>query len=384
MLTLPLPLTQTGEIISFIWLKLNFDNLLVLMQNREPLKDCYRCVRKQRSLITINLKMLANICSSSGLLLDLSIRGCFCPLSEKPPHTQTPLYQTENEKVQLVLMKWYYFGTCFINKLHCTYSVVDASCQQQVKGHLVTLQRHDPSLSWYVCVCRYYVCVAILIYFLPLLVMGCAYLVVGLSLWASEIPGDSSDRYKEQLTAKRKVVKMMIVVVCTFALCWLPYHVYFLLHQFFPEMSEEAFIQQVYLAIMWLAMSSTMYNPIIYCCLNDRFRAGFRQAFRCCPCVTQTAYEGLELKSTRYFQTQTSVYKGSRMETTVSTVLHAGEDAEQPKVKVTGGHGPAGAAFGGKPHRSSLDLTSNGSSIRSVSKTVSEASSFFSSNNLQE
>lgn len=48
-------------------------------------------------------------------------------------------------------------------------------------------------------------CVAILIYFLPLLVMGCAYLVVGLTLWAGEIPGDSSDRYKEQLTAKRKV-----------------------------------------------------------------------------------------------------------------------------------------------------------------------------------
>lgn len=35
--------------------------------------------------------------------------------------------------------------------------------------------------------------------------MGCAYLVVGLNLWASEIPGDSSDRYQEQLTAKRKV-----------------------------------------------------------------------------------------------------------------------------------------------------------------------------------
>lgn len=35
--------------------------------------------------------------------------------------------------------------------------------------------------------------------------MGCAYLVVGLTLWASEIPGDSSDRYTEQLNAKRKV-----------------------------------------------------------------------------------------------------------------------------------------------------------------------------------
>jgi hypothetical protein len=47
--------------------------------------------------------------------------------------------------------------------------------------------------------------VVILIYFLPLVVMGCAYLEVGLTLWASEIPGDSSDRYKEQLIAKRKV-----------------------------------------------------------------------------------------------------------------------------------------------------------------------------------
>lgn len=61
------------------------------------------------------------------------------------------------------------------------------------------------------CFHRYYVCVAILIYFLPLLVMGCAYLVVGLTLWASEIPGDSSDRYKEQLNAKRKVTRGQMI-----------------------------------------------------------------------------------------------------------------------------------------------------------------------------
>ncbi|XP_060764067.1 tachykinin receptor 1a isoform X1 [Neoarius graeffei] len=199
----------------------------------------------------------------------------------------------------------------------------------------------------------YYVCVAVLIYFLPLLVMGCAYLVVGLNLWASEIPGDSSGRYQEQLTAKRKVVKMMIVVVCTFAVCWLPYHVYFLLHQFFPLLFEKPFIQQVYLAIMWLAMSSTMYNPIIYCCLNDRFRAGFKQAFRWCPCIHADSYEGLELKSMRYLQTQTSVYKTSRAEPTVPVV-----------------------------NSPSLELASNGSSSRSMSKTMSETSSFYCSNNL--
>uniref|UniRef100_A0A3P8W3T2 Substance-P receptor n=1 Tax=Cynoglossus semilaevis TaxID=244447 RepID=A0A3P8W3T2_CYNSE len=212
----------------------------------------------------------------------------------------------------------------------------------------------------------YYVCVAILIYFLPLLVMGCAYLVVGMTLWASEIPGDSSDRYREQLIAKRKVVKMMIVVVCTFAFCWLPYHVYFLLYEFLPDMFEVRLTQQFYLAIMWLAMSSTMYNPIIYCCLNDRFRAGFKHAFHCCPCVPEGSYDGLEMKSTRYLQTQTSVYKASRMETTVSTVLQVADEMGHSKINF------------------SLDLTSNGTSSRSVSKTVSETSSFYSSNNMQE
>uniref|UniRef100_A0A4W5MH50 Tachykinin receptor 1b n=1 Tax=Hucho hucho TaxID=62062 RepID=A0A4W5MH50_9TELE len=148
----------------------------------------------------------------------------------------------------------------------------------------------------------YSVSVVLLYYFLPLCIMGCAYLVVGTSLWAGTIPGDSTHRYREQLIAKRKVVKMMIVVVCTFAVCWLPYHIYFLLQQFHPDpmqLFEWRYIQQVYLAVLWLAMSSTMYNPIIYCCLNDRFRAGFQQVFCWCPCVPAASYEGLELKSTR-------------------------------------------------------------------------------------
>lgn len=63
---------------------------------------------------------------------------------------------------------------------------------------------------------------------------------------------------------------MMIVVVMTFALCWLPYHIYFILGSFNKEIYMQTYIQQVYLAIFWLAMSSTIYNPIIYCCLNQR------------------------------------------------------------------------------------------------------------------
>ncbi|NWV69103.1 NK1R protein, partial [Malurus elegans] len=160
-----------------------------------------------------------------------------------------------------------------------------------------------------------------------------------------------------------QVVKMMIIVVCTFALCWLPYHVYFTLQYLRPEWYLQRFIQQVYLAVMWLAMSSTMYNPIIYCCLNDRFRVGFKHAFRWCPWVSAGDYEGLELRSARFLHTQSSVSKVSRMDTTtVSLALGAADDDLDDASRAK---------------RLSLDMTSNGSS-RSDSKTVSESLSFYS------
>ncbi|MBN3295898.1 substance-K receptor [Amia ocellicauda] len=148
----------------------------------------------------------------------------------------------------------------------------------------------------------YQIAVIILIYLLPLLVMLVTYSIVGLTLWGSEIPGEASEHYQNQMQAKRKVVKMMIVVVLTFALCWLPYHLYFILGSFNNDIYKQKYIQQVYLVIFWLAMSSTMYNPIIYCCLNQRFRSGFRRAFRWCPFIKISEDDELELRHARTFR----------------------------------------------------------------------------------
>jgi hypothetical protein len=67
-----------------------------------------------------------------------------------------------------------------------------------------------------------------------------------------------------------QVVKMMMVVVIIFAVCWLPYHLYFIVISYFPEITSSTYIQETYLAIYWLAMSNSMYNPIIYCWMNAR------------------------------------------------------------------------------------------------------------------
>jgi hypothetical protein len=77
------------------------------------------------------------------------------------------------------------------------------------------------------------------------------------------------DRYSCGLSLQ--VVKMMIVVVVTFAVCWLPYHVYFLLQSTITDINYWEHMQDVYNVIYWLAMSNSMYNPIIYCWMNSRY-----------------------------------------------------------------------------------------------------------------
>jgi len=89
---------------------------------------------------------------------------------------------------------------------------------------------------------------------------------------------------------------------------------------------------------------------------------GFKHAFRWCPFVSAGEYEGLEMKSARYLQTQSSMYKVSRIETTVSSAIGVAEEELEESSKAK---------------RLSVDMTSNGSS-RSDSKTVSESLSFYS------
>uniref|UniRef100_A0A182F7J9 G-protein coupled receptors family 1 profile domain-containing protein n=1 Tax=Anopheles albimanus TaxID=7167 RepID=A0A182F7J9_ANOAL len=125
----------------------------------------------------------------------------------------------------------------------------------------------------------------VLTYFLPIGSMTYTYARVGLELWGSKSIGECTQRQLDNIKSKRRVVKMMMIVVIIFAVCWLPFHFYFIITSYYPELTKKPYIQEVYLAIYWLAMSNSMYNPIIYCWMNSRFRRGFQQFFRCCPFV---------------------------------------------------------------------------------------------------
>ncbi|XP_047712075.1 neuromedin-K receptor [Prionailurus viverrinus] len=219
----------------------------------------------------------------------------------------------------------------------------------------------------------YHIIVIVLVYCFPLLVMGVTYTIVGITLWGGEIPGDTCNKYHEQLKAKRKVVKMMIIVVVTFAICWLPYHIYFILTAIYQQLNRWKYIQQVYLASFWLAMSSTMYNPIIYCCLNKRFRAGFKRAFRWCPFIEVSSYDELELKTTRFHPTrQSSLYTVTRMESV--TVVFEPSDPDNSKASRKKKATPRDPSFSGCSRRNSKSASTTSSFISSPYTSVDEYS----------
>ncbi|XP_063218369.1 tachykinin-like peptides receptor 99D, partial [Bacillus rossius redtenbacheri] len=161
----------------------------------------------------------------------------------------------------------------------------------------------------------YNVLFMILTYFLPIGSMTFTYARVGLELWGSQSIGECTQRQLENIKAKRRVVKMMIVVVVIFAVCWLPFHMYFIITSVIPEIINANYIQEVYLGIYWLAMSNSMYNPIIYFWMNARFRRGFKQFFSCCPGV-QLSPEVLarrEAVHSRYYSVSGSPEAGCRV-----------------------------------------------------------------------
>ena len=104
------------------------------------------------------------------------------------------------------------------------------------------------------------------------------------------------------------MVKMMITVVIIYALCWLPLHVIQLVGDWNGDIWYYQYIQLVWIACNWLAMSNCCYNPMVYCWMNSKFRNGFRYVLRYCPCVTFDTDE------------HGPVYKAQRVHTYVTTM----------------------------------------------------------------
>uniref|UniRef100_A0AC34FF55 G-protein coupled receptors family 1 profile domain-containing protein n=1 Tax=Panagrolaimus sp. ES5 TaxID=591445 RepID=A0AC34FF55_9BILA len=121
-------------------------------------------------------------------------------------------------------------------------------------------------------------------YLLPLIILSFTYGRVAFVLRQNNVIGDT--RHTENIRAKRKAANMLALVVFTFIFLWLPYNLYFLfLSNYLQQLLDMKAVLYLYINIYCLGMSSCLLNPIIYYFMNERFRLGFRYAFRWLPWV---------------------------------------------------------------------------------------------------
>lgn len=116
-------------------------------------------------------------------------------------------------------------------------------------------------------------------YALPLLFICTLYLLILKHIRDKKTIGvNGSSPYSGR---KKHVTKVVIIVVATFAICWLPLHLH-LLVAYYGKVPET--ITYKILLILWQALSfvNSMLNPIIYNYIAKDFRDAFRDIICCC------------------------------------------------------------------------------------------------------
>ncbi|XP_045703434.1 probable G-protein coupled receptor 83 [Phyllostomus hastatus] len=108
----------------------------------------------------------------------------------------------------------------------------------------------------------------LLFFILPLMVLMVVYGHVAKKLWIHNAVDDINiHTYICQRGKKKQSLKMLMIVVLVYTICWLPLNLYLVL------LSSESISSHngLYYFLHWLAISSSCYNPYIYCWLSDSF-----------------------------------------------------------------------------------------------------------------
>ncbi|XP_022801017.1 octopamine receptor 1-like [Stylophora pistillata] len=82
---------------------------------------------------------------------------------------------------------------------------------------------------------------------------------------------------QKRLHQQEKLVKVLLVTILAFKVCWFPFAVYSILETLDLHVSDSSLFP---LVAVWLAFSNTICNPIIYAFLNKQFKMAFRDVLR--------------------------------------------------------------------------------------------------------
>lgn len=126
-----------------------------------------------------------------------------------------------------------------------------------------------------------------LLYVVPLTVITVLYSCIAFRVWHRQIPGHAAPHLRPgrpNSVAKKKLLRMLIIIVCLFAACWLPYHVIYFL-QFASDKYRNCYIPEtIMFYCLFVGHANSAINPCIYFAIHKEYRKGLVQVARhvCC------------------------------------------------------------------------------------------------------
>ena len=114
----------------------------------------------------------------------------------------------------------------------------------------------------------------------PVFIIGLCYSLMAKNLLSRVRPGSLGDAAMRSGRARRRIAKMVLVVMTTFAICWLPIHYVHLRSDFGPpQFCRASYVIRIVAHCM--AYANSAINPVIYSFMSKNFRECFRLAFCC-------------------------------------------------------------------------------------------------------
>lgn len=207
------------------------------------------------------------------------------------------------------------FSTVFMSPYLYSYTV-----QEQSDGNAHCIVAWEPLADTFLCSRIYFVIVFISLYAIPLTVIAALYSIICRKLWFRKIPGNPSIAIRRNADlSKRRTIKMLVIVVVVFAICWFPAHTMHYCIYYRHDMFQ-TFSPYLVLFAFWVSHANSCANPYLYIILNKNFRRAFLDLLKKCfsckarPVVLHTTSSQSYLtQDVSLRNVQTQLWRGRRV-----------------------------------------------------------------------
>lgn len=180
---------------------------------------------------------------------------------------------------------------------------------EEYEGEFYCYEEWNPLLDSETAGRDYTIMQFVLFYILPLIVITVLYSCIAFKVWNRHVPGQRHlPRARPYSVARKKLLRMLVIIVCLFAACWLPYHVIYFLQFLSEKYSYCPVPETIMFYCLFVGHANSAVNPCIYFAIHKEYRKGLLQAMRsvCCLRAARTMSDCL-LRRKNSFNLQVNV-----------------------------------------------------------------------------